>query len=195
MGDAYHTVLTADARERPFLTHRRVVMALSGMDMSVHRTRIDWATCSAWRSGVVASLWISAVKSVEAAQLTATTRSDSWFFHVLREAEVGPVCPPPPPTHPPLRTEPTAANADGPSRSRGGVKHESGTSASRQGQARRSRVTRHALQAPPACTPCPLPRARHIDRHGGISLPCVPPRGTGAVNSPAGLETGQPRFA
>ena len=49
-----------------------------------------------------------------------------------------------------------------------------------QGQARHSRVTRPA-------------RATH--RHGGISLPCVPPQGTGAVNSPAGLGTGQPRFA
>ena len=43
--------------------------------------------------------------------------------------------------------------------------------------------------------PALLPRARHTHRHGGISLPRVPPRGTGAVNSPAGLGTGQPRFA
>ena len=41
-------------------------------------------------------------------------------------------------------------------------KHWSGTSASGQGQARRSRVTRHALRAPPACTPPPpAPCAPH----------------------------------
>ena len=32
----------------------------------------------------------------------------------------------------------------------------------------------------------------HTHRHGGISLPRVPPRGTGAVSSPVGLVTGQP---
>ena len=43
--DAYHTVLTADAKEQQFLTDCRVVMALSGMNMSVHRTRMDRAMC------------------------------------------------------------------------------------------------------------------------------------------------------
>ena len=40
--------------------------------------------------------------------------------------------------------------------------------------------------------PTQLLPVRHTHRHGGISLP---PRGTGAVNSPAGLGTGQPRPA
>ena len=31
--------------------------------------------------------------------------------------------------------------------------------------------------------------ARHTHRHGGISLPCVPPRGSGAASSPVRLET------
>ena len=39
------------------------------------------------------------------------------------------------------------------------------------------------------------PRARHTHRHSGIFLPFVPPRGTGAVVSLAGLGTRQPRFA
>ena len=56
----------------------------------------------------------------------------------------------------------TSGDTDGPSRSGGNQKHWSGTGASGQGQARRSRVTRHALRAPPACTPRPpAPRAPH----------------------------------
>ena len=57
-----------------------------------------------------------------------------------------------------------------------------------------------ALPCDPTCLaaqPAPAPHAQaahapHTHRHGGISLPCVPPRGTGAVISPAGLATGQP---
>ena len=49
------------------------------------------------------------------------------------------------------------------------------------------------LAAPPAPAPhAQAARAPHTHRHGGISLPRVPPRGTGAVISPAGLATGQP---
>ena len=43
----------------------------------------------------------------------------------------------------------------------------------------------HAPHSQAACAP-------HTHRHGGISLPRVPPRGTGAVISPVGLETRQP---
>ena len=67
------------------------------------------------------------------------------------------------------------------------------TNGSRKGQAWLSRVTRRASQPPPARPPYTLTRARpHTHRHGGISLPRVPPRGTGAVSSPVGLVTGQP---
>ena len=80
-----------------------------------------------------------------------------------------PTCPPPPPTRA------STSSSQGP------VVADPGTHpTTSQGQARHSRVIRPA-------------RATH--RHGGISLLCVPPRGTGAVNSPAGLGTGQPRFA
>ena len=82
---------------------------------------------------------------------------------------VPPTCVPPPP--------PRASTSS----SQGPVVADPGTHpTTSQGQARHSRVTRPA---------------RATQRHGGISLPCVPPRGTGAVNSPAGLGTGQPRFA
>ena len=70
VGEAYHTVLTADASDRAFFTARSVVMALSGTAMSVHITLMDCAMCSAWLSGVFASLSISAEKSeVEAREL------------------------------------------------------------------------------------------------------------------------------
>ena len=49
------------------------------------------------------------------------------------------------------------------------------------------------LAAQPVHAPHPpAARAPHTHRYGGISLPRVPPRGTGAVISPVGLETGQP---
>ena len=85
-GGAYHTVLAAGARERPFLTDHRVVTALSKMDMSVQRTRTDWATCSAWLFGVVASRSISEVKSEEAASLPS--RVNIRFHTGSEEAEV-----------------------------------------------------------------------------------------------------------
>ena len=59
------------------------------------------------------------------------------------------------------------------------------------GQARLSRVTRGAPGTPPARTP-------HTHRHGGISLPGVPPRGSGAVSRSAVLHVlgpGPPRAA
>ena len=46
-GQPYQTVLTAEASDRPLFTERSVVRALSGMAVSVQRTRMDWATCSA----------------------------------------------------------------------------------------------------------------------------------------------------
>ena len=46
------------------------------------------------------------------------------------------------------------------------------------------------LVAPPARAPhTQAARAPHTHRHGGISLPRVPPRDTGAVISPVGLAT------
>ena len=59
VGEAYHTVLTADARDRAFFTARSVVMALSRTAISVQITLMDCAMCLAWLSGVFASLSIS----------------------------------------------------------------------------------------------------------------------------------------
>ena len=68
-GQPYQTVLTAEASDRPLFTERSVVRALSGMAVSVQRTRMDWATCSAWPSGLESSRSISDVKSVAEARV------------------------------------------------------------------------------------------------------------------------------
>ena len=68
----------------------------------------------------------------------------------------------------------TSGDTDGPRRSGGNQKHWSGTGASGQGQARRSRVTRHALRAPPACTPRPpAPRAPHTQARRHLPPVCA----------------------
>ena len=79
-----------------------------------------------------------------------------------------------PDDHTNSRDATTSGDTDGPSRSGGNQKHRSGTGASGQGQARRSRVTRHALRAPPACTPrppCPA-RATHTGTAASPSRVC-----------------------
>ena len=53
--------------------------------------------------------------------------------------------------------------------------------------------SKQVCHSPP---PPPLRHTRaHTHRHGGISRPRAPPRGLGAVNSPAGLVTGHPGTA
>ena len=47
----------------------------------------------------------------------------------------------------------------------------------------------HPPPPPPPDPKAPQQRAHHTHRHGGISLPRVPPRGLGAASSPARLET------
>ena len=58
--------------------------------------------------------------------------------------------------------------------SKRGRQHRSSTGACGQGQARHSRVTRHASQAPPACTPRPpVPRAPHIQARRHLPPACA----------------------
>ena len=79
-----------------------------------------------------------------------------------------------PDDHTNSRDATTSGDTDGPSRSGGNQKHWSGTGASGQGQARRSRVTRHALRAPPACTPRPpAPRAPHTQARRHLPPVCA----------------------
>ena len=79
-----------------------------------------------------------------------------------------------PDDHTNSRDATTSGDTDGPSRSGRNQKHWSGTGASGQGQARRSRVTRHALRAPPACTPRPpAPRAPHTQARRHLPPVCA----------------------
>ena len=58
----------------------------------------------------------------------------------------------------------------------------------------RRQTAPHTHRPPPRPKGTPA-RTPHTHRHGGISLPRVPPRGSGAVSSPARLETATARSA